>query len=180
MKTLFTTTIAALGAVVMFAGPAAAKTWQQCDYEAKQYAVQQTNPGGATVGGAVLGGLLGLGISSVTGNVNTAGNVAAGAALGGVAGFVGSNAKQKALYDSYMASCLGPQQVQPIYAPVGPGQAMVKTGANVRTGPGTNFPAITQLAGGTIVNLGQMSPNGWCSIGFYAGSGWMACSLLAF
>jgi uncharacterized protein YraI len=57
---------------------------------------------------------------------------------------------------------------------------MVKTGANVRTGPGTNFPAITQLAAGTIVNLGQMSPNGWCSIGFYAGSGWMACSLLVY
>jgi uncharacterized protein YraI len=79
-----------------------------------------------------------------------------------------------------MASCIGPQQVQPIYAPVGPGQAMVKTGANVRNGPGTNYAVITQLGAGTIVNLGQMSPNGWCSIGFYAGAGWMACSLLAY
>jgi hypothetical protein len=175
------TTIAAVGAALMFASPAAAQSqWEKCHYNAQVYAVNNTNVGGATVGSAVLGGLLGLGISSVTGNVNTAGNVAIGAGVGGVAGFVASNAKQKQLYDSYMASCMGGMQPQPVYAPVGPGQAMVKTGANVRTGPGTGYAVITQLAGGTVVNLGQISPNNWCAIGFYSGSGWMACSLLQY
>jgi hypothetical protein len=179
MKILYTT-LAALGATLMLAAPAAAKTWAQCDYEARQYALSQSNPGASAVGGAVAGGLTGLFISSITGNTNTAGAIAAGAGVGAVGGFLMSNANHKKWYDAYMANCVGPQPVQPIYAPIAPGQAMVKTGANVRTGPGTNFPAITQLAGGTIVNLGQMSPNGWCSIGFYAGSGWMACSLLVY
>lgn len=193
MKTLLTT-IAALSAALMIAGPAAAKTWQQCDYEAKQYAVSNTNVGGATVGTAVLGGLLGLGISSVTGNQNTAGAVALGAGAGAVTGFVASNAKQKQLYDTYMASCLGGSP-QPVYAPQpqpgtlfpAPGpQAGVYQSLNVRICPQASAacPSIGSIQPGSIVPVqGCTSPApgiGWCQVGIPQGWGWASKKYLYF
>ena len=194
MKILYTT-IAALGATLMLAAPAAAKTWAECDYEAKVYAVNNTNTGGATVGGALAGGLLGLGLSSITGNVNTAGNVALGAGIGGVAGFVGSNAKQKQLYDSYMASCLG-QPAQPVYAPVpqpgsvfpppGP-QAVVYQSLNVRVCPQASgaCPPIGSIPAGSAVPVNSCTTpaytnQGWCQVGIPAGWGWASKSYLNF
>jgi hypothetical protein len=197
MKILYTT-IAALGATLMLAAPAAAKTWAECDYEAKVYAVNNTNVGGATVGSAIAGGLIGLGISSITGNVNTAGNIAAGAAIGGVGGYLASNAKQKALYDSYMASCWGqPPQPQPIYAPVpqpgsvfpppGP-QAVVYQSLNVRVCPQASgaCPPIGSIPAGSAVPVNSCTtPNyvlnsGWCQVGIPAGWGWASKSYLNF
>lgn len=193
MKILYTT-IAAVGAALMFASPAAAQSNQywNCDQAAKAYAVQQTNPGGAAVGGAVLGGLLGLGISSVTGNVNTAGNVAAGAGIGGVGGFLASNAKQKALYDSYMASCLGGGvQPQPVYAPQpstfpppGP-QAGVYQTLNVRACASTSCAVIGVIHPGSAVPVNSCtSPahtnSGWCQVGIPQGWGFSSKSYLYF
>jgi len=195
MKILYTA-IAALGATLMLAAPAAAKTWAQCDYEAKVYAVNNTNTGGATVGGALAGGLIGLGISSITGNVNTAGNVALGAGIGGVGGFLASNAKQKALYDSFMASCLGGVQPQPIYAPVpqpgsvfpppGP-QAVVYLVLNVRVCPQASgaCPPMGSIPAGSAVPVNSCTtpaytPQGWCQVGIPAGWGWASKSYLNF
>jgi hypothetical protein len=193
MKTLLTT-IATLAAALMIAGPAAAKSWQQCDYEAKQYALGQTNPGGAAVGGAIAGGLLGLGISSITGNQNTAAAVGLGAVGGGAAGLVLSTAKQKQLYDTYMASCLGGSP-QPIYAPVpqpgtlypppGP-QAGVYQSLNVRVCPQASAacPSIGSIQPGSIVTVdGCTSPApgiGWCHVGLPQGWGWASKKYLYF
>ena len=191
MKILYTA-IAALGATLLLAAPAAAKTWAECDYEAKVYAVNNTNTGGATVGGALAGGLIGLGISSITGNVNTAGNVALGAGIGGVAGFVGSNAKQKALYDSYMASCVGGvPQPQPVYAPQpstypppGP-QAGVYQTLNVRACASTSCAVIGVINPGSGVPVNSCtSPaytnTGWCQVGIPQGWGFASKKYLYF
>jgi hypothetical protein len=196
MKILYTA-IAALGATLMLTAPAAAKTWAQCNQEAQYYAVQQTNPGGATVGGGLLGALTGLGISSVTGNTNTAGAVALGAGIGAVTGFVASNAKQKALYDSFMASCLGAGvQPQPVYAPVpqpgsvfpppGP-QAVVYLVLNVRVCPQASgaCPPMGSIPAGSAVPVNSCTtpaytPQGWCQVGIPAGWGWASKSYLNF
>jgi len=190
MKTLFTT-IAALGAALMIAGPAAAKTWQQCDYEARQYALSQTNTGGATVGGAIAGGLLGLGLSSITGNKNTAGAVALGAVGGGATGLVLSSAKQQQLYNSYMASCTGgAPQPQPVYAPQpaafpppGP-QAGVYQSLNVRACASTACAIIGVIQPGSVVPVNSCTspaPNvGWCQIGIPQGWGFASAKYLYF
>lgn len=196
MKTLFTTAAAAIGLVMVAASSASAATWAECDYAARQYAVQNTNPGGAAVGTAVLGGLLGLGISSVTGNTNTAGAVALGAGAGAVTGFVASNAKMKQLYDSYMASCLGGSpQPQPIYAPQpqpgtiypAPGpQAGVYQSLNVRVCPAATpqCPSIGTIQPGSVVPVqGCNSPTpgvGWCQVGIPQGWGWASKKYLYF
>lgn len=196
MKTLFTTAAAAIGATMLLASPAAAGKWEDCDYAAKVYAVNNTNVGGATVGSAVVGGLLGLGISSITGNVNTAGNVAIGAGIGGVAGFVASNAKQKALYDSYMASCMGgsvqPQPIvmpQPSAFPPPSGQAgQYKVNSlNVRVCPqaNANCPSMGSIPYGGVVavqscNTPAPNPSGWCYVGAPQGWGWASKSYLTF
>lgn len=186
MKTLLTT-ISVLGAaMIMLAGPAAAKTWQQCDYEARQYANSYANPGGAAVGGALAGGLLGLGISSITGNTNTAGAIGLGAAAGAGTGLVVGSAKWKQFYDSYMSQCgFAGVQPQPVYAPqpvLGPApgpSAGVYQSLNVRAGPGTNFAVIGVLQPGSVVSVNGCTPS-WCQVGLPSGWGWVSRKYLYF
>lgn len=190
MKTLLTTIITVVGAAIMLAGPAAAKTWQQCDYEAKTYAVQQTNPGGAAVSGGLAGGLLGLGLSSITGNKNTAGAVGLGIIAGAGTGLVLSTAKQKQLYDSYMASCLGGPAPQPVYAPQpatfpppAP-QAGVYQSLNVRACADIGCAVIGVIQPGSVVSVsGCTSPlpaTGWCQVGMPQGWGFASKKYLYF
>ena len=193
MNKILTTAAVAFGLVAL-ATQANAKSFQQCDYEAKQYAVANTNQGAATVGSAVVGGLLGLGLSSITGNQNTAAAVVVGAGAGGVVGFVASNAKQKKLYNNYMVSC-GAVAPQPVYAPVPvmqpiatfpppSGSAAVYSSLNVRNGPGANYPKIFGLQPNTVVPVSAcaVGTNGknWCMVGIPGGSGWAAQDYLFF
>jgi uncharacterized protein YraI len=48
---------------------------------------------------------------------------------------------------------------------------------NVRSGPGTNYPVIAQVQGGTALNVGTCT-GGWCTLVDY--NGWIAQSRLNF
>ena len=196
MKTLFTTAAAAIGATMLLASPAAAKTWAQCDAEAKQWAVQQANPAGSAVAGGVVGGLLGLGISSITGNTNTAGAIALGAGAGAVTGFIAGNATHQKFYNQYMASCTGgvvqPQPIvmpQPSAFPPPSGQAgQYKVNSlNVRVCPqaNNNCPSMGSIPYGGVVavqscNTPAPNPSGWCYVAAPQGWGWASKSYLTF
>jgi uncharacterized protein YraI len=56
--------------------------------------------------------------------------------------------------------------------------ATVQKTANVRSGPGTNFPVVASLRSGSVVDVGGCGGS-WCRIESAAASGYMARSLLA-
>jgi hypothetical protein len=189
MKTLFTTAVL-IGGMLMFAGTANAASQWQC----QQYAQNQTDSyapnGQGMVAGGLLGALGGAGIASIT-----HGNAGTGALIGGVGGAVVGGTinqdKRQQIYNQAYYSCMNgggyarpnpgyaqPMYAQPVYAPPPlSGQATVTTTANVRSGPGTQYPVMSTLFGGTVVSIGQCVP-GWCSIGMPGGQGWMSRSLL--
>lgn len=59
-------------------------------------------------------------------------------------------------------------------------QVRVTTGANIRSGPGTNFnPPIGSYAAGTVTNLLAVNPAGtWYKIQYFNGEGWISAGLV--
>lgn len=57
--------------------------------------------------------------------------------------------------------------------------AALERSANVRAGPGTNYPVIATLPAGSVVDV-EGCPGSWCQVATSAGQGFVARSLLAF
>ena len=55
--------------------------------------------------------------------------------------------------------------------------AALERNANVRAGPGTNYPVIATLPAGATVDVNG-STGSWCQVNTSAGQGFVACSLL--
>lgn len=56
--------------------------------------------------------------------------------------------------------------------------AVVVTDLNVRTGPGTGYPRIRTLPGGTSVQVEGCTPDNWCEIVAYRVRGWVSGNYL--
>ena len=177
MKSLITT-VALVAGLVAIAGDASAKSAAYCNQVATNYVNNYTHPVGSAALGCGIGAALGSLLSKGNGPAAIGGCVA-----GGATGLVLSDTKRQELYDQSFNDCMygsGGVAPQPIYVPPQPapvGSATVSSTANVRTGPGTGYPVITQVYAGTTVSIGQCTPN-WCAVGVPGASGWISRSLL--
>jgi hypothetical protein len=86
---------------------AGAATFAECDAYARQ--VANDNVAKRTVGTAVVGTLLGLGIGAAQGN-NLASSAAVGAGAGGVAGLAVGSVEWEKIYNAALEDCMGGSQ----------------------------------------------------------------------
>lgn len=57
-------------------------------------------------------------------------------------------------------------------------EAVASAGVNVRTGPGTGFSIVDQLAPGELVDVRECAPNHWCFVEHNGPDGWVSASYL--
>ncbi len=185
MKNLLVATAAVLSGLTLAAGSASAATPYECESYAQQVAEQQYPTGGGAIGGGLVGGFLGAGIAAATG-----GNVGVGAGIGAGAGLVvGSSAwqaKKKQAHDLAYSQCIGnvvyapaPVYAPPPVYPVGGFNGVIYGASvvNIRSGPGTNYPALGQLYANQGVSVSGCG-GGWCTIVLGNGYGYVAQSLI--